>query len=217
MRFLSLFFSLSLFTIILQPAYSLELQLSYSARKCFTEDVPPGAILYAEFRVRPSSPSKSLTTTLEVRTSHGQEVAAVHDLTHHVFTHKAPANIPEPNFLQFCLSHIPRTGERAVGNPFSRVHFDLQIRPHDANSDYATRDDLDLTAENIRKVADRIDDVLFGIDVIRKTEQQIEGQLKSTSTILTVVVLLTTTLVLASAATQVTSVERFFKKKKFIN
>lgn len=217
MNFFSLFLLLCFFIITLQPAHSLELQLSYSERKCFTEDVPPGGVLYAEFRVRSTSTSKSLTTTLEVRTSHGQEVTAVHDLTHHVFTHKAPANIPEPNFLQFCLSHNPRTGERAVGNPSSRVQFDLQIRPHDENYDYATRDDLDLTAENIRKVADRIDDVLFGIDVIRRTEQQIESQLKSTSTIITVVALLTTTLVLASAATQVTSVERFFRKKKFIS
>lgn len=209
-----------LWLIALPNASCLQIGMTFGSRKCFTEQIPRGAKVYADFH------SSSLATPLEIdvfiTNERGVVVAHKSALTAHKFTiDGSPSNAqggPRWETYRICLLHQPHPHQVAIEG-LTLISFKIRAGGagvEEKGLQILESKHVDFVKDKIRLVEEDLNLVLGRMDDIRVQEEALFRHNRATATQLVSLSSVTSIVIVLIGFLQFDAVKSALRKRKFI-
>lgn len=218
-----LFLSLVLFVPQFAPTQCMQLEIQYGTKKCFTEQVPRGANIFAEFNI--ASGATPMALDLFVHNERGGLIAHETSVSHYKLTipshHHARSLADEhgPPFeiFRFCLLHHLHPNDPRLSG-YRRVFFDIKNDGLLLNQKHLVfTHDTDDTSRKIRELEESLKNVLFRLDDLNIQEGNLSQANDTTSSHVVLVSSLTSVVILAVGLIQFDFIKGTLKSSKVIS
>lgn len=204
---------------MLHEAYSVQISMMFGARKCFMEQVPRGATIYAE--VHTFSASNPLDIDVFITNERGIVVANKAAITDHKFTIQGSTNNQgKPPFETYRLCFLHQPHPHQVTTPGeTRVSFNVRIGGGGVGAqrvELLKRDHMDLTNDKIHNLEQDLNRLLLQIDDLKHQEEMLSRYNSATSRHLVTLSSLTSVIIVAIGVMQFDAVKLALRKRKVI-
>lgn len=205
--------------LVFHDAYSVQISMKFGARKCFMEQVPRGATIYAE--VRTFSAANPIDIDVFITNERGIVVANKPAITEHKFTIQGTTNNQGKSPFEtyrLCFLHQPHPHQVKTPGE-TRVSFNVRVGGGGVGAqrvELLKRDRMDLTNDKIQTLEQDLNRLLLQMDDLKHQEEILSRYNSATSRHLVTLSSLTSVIIVAIGVMQFDAVKVALRKRKVI-